>query len=85
MEASVAGVSHPLEERIRLYGELLVLARPLIPGRYEGEEVDCLTNAVDDGTAEIHLVCRRLDVAMFNYGTSDLKSKNFVNLLADTD
>ena len=42
MKASVAGTGHPLEERVRLYGELLVLARPLVPGWYQGEEVDGL-------------------------------------------
>ena len=77
MEASVAGVSQPLEERISLYGELLVLAGPLIPGRYEGEEVDCLTDGVEDGTAKIHFVRRVLDVVVLNEGAPDLNSEEY--------
>ena len=85
MEASVAGVSHPLEERIRLYGELLVLAGSLVPRWYEGQEVDRLTNGVEDGAAKIDFVCRRLDVVMLNYGAPDLRARNRVKLRADTD
>ena len=77
MKPAIAGVSHPLEERISLYGELLVLARPLVPGRYEGEEVDCLADGVDDRAAEIHFVRRCLDVVMLNDGAPDLNSEKY--------
>ena len=42
VKTSVTRVVRPLEKGICLYGELLVLTRPLITSGYQREKVDCL-------------------------------------------
>ena len=56
MKAPVARVADALEQRIRLYGELLVLALPVVACWQQRQEVYSLTSSVDDGTAEVNLL-----------------------------